>query len=378
MARKIIKGFGFFLITWLCVVSLQAKEYRRLGQDFRSLAMGNTGIASANNSAALFYNPAAMANIFNWWVDLPFIQITYSDDTKSLYDYATNIEEFSLETQAEREAFMDEFIGLNPYIKLDVGANFFANLTNKGLTLGANYTYEAVLDIEVANPNLPEIKMFGRLDNVRQAGISVPLGLGKWVLGVSVKTIERTEIDFSYGTSALINEDPFPNLVEDGVKGIGTGYDVGFLYRSATAARIIVGGVWRQEILLGDATKIPEEVALGIATTHEFGIFRLTMAMDMRDITTKWGSEDDKSYNRRLHYGAEFGIFPQSKSSSWLTLRTGYNQGYIATGYMGLTGVEVSLGRGLVLGITKYIEETGEFAGQKPSPRTILYLAFGF
>ncbi|MCP4757092.1 MAG: hypothetical protein GY866_40025, partial [Proteobacteria bacterium] len=145
-----------------------------------------------------------------------------------------------------------------------------------------------------------------------------------------------------------------------------------------TEARIMFGGVWKKEINLGDATKIPEEVSLGMAMTQEFGIFRLVAAVDVRDITTNAGSTGDKSYNRRLHYGAELGIIPLSKNTSWITLRTGWNQGYRAAGYQGLTGVELSLGRAMVLGLTKYVEETGEYSGHKPSPRTVAYLSFGF
>ncbi|MBT7891721.1 MAG: hypothetical protein HN580_22075, partial [Deltaproteobacteria bacterium] len=95
------------------------------------------------------------------------------------------------------------------------------------------------------------------------------------------------------------------------------------------------------------------------------------------------GSAGDKSINRRLHFGLELGILPLSKNTSWITLRSGYNQGYFATqpieSYnLGLSGVEIALGHSLILGYTKYIEETGEYAGQKPSPRTVIYLSLGF
>ncbi|NQU63160.1 MAG: hypothetical protein HQ517_02590 [SAR324 cluster bacterium] len=354
-----------------------AIEYRRLGQDYRSLAMGNTGIASANNSAALFYNPAAMANIFNWWVDLPFLQVTYSEDALSLYEMAKD-GSFKLDTKDEQIDFMNSNIGKNPYIKLDAGANFFLNLDKKGLTLGANYTYEAVLDIEVRNPSLPEINAFIRLDHVRQTGVSIPIGLGQLVLGISYKVIERTQLDFSYDINKALAEDEFPSLDKDGLRGIGTGYDVGFLYRTANESRIVIGGVWRKRIDLEEAEEIPEEYALGLSMVHSFGIFRLVSAMDWRDITNQQGSEGDKSYKRRLHYGLELGILPLSKNSSWLTLRTGVNQGYRTTEYYGISGIEIALGHAMILGYTKYIEETGEFAGQKPSPRTVIYLSFGF
>ena len=42
--------------------SLSAQEVLSISKSYRSLAMGHTGIASANDSAALFYNPAILAN----------------------------------------------------------------------------------------------------------------------------------------------------------------------------------------------------------------------------------------------------------------------------------------------------------------------------
>ncbi|MBT3226777.1 MAG: hypothetical protein HOE30_04135 [Deltaproteobacteria bacterium] len=382
MSKKVLTLWISLLLTVGVPVAVNAIEYRRIGQDYRSLAMGNTGIASANNSAALFYNPAAMANIFTWWVDLPFLQVSYSDDAAALYDMAQN-GSFNLETQEDQINFMNDFIGQNPFIKLDTGANLFINLDKKGLTVAANYTYEAVLDIEVRNPSLPEINSFIRLDHIRQTGVSIPLGLGKLVLGVSYKVIERQELDFTYDLNNALANDDFPTLDENGVKGSGSGYDVGFLYRTATTSRIMIGGVWRKKISLKDATDIPEEYALGLSTLHSYGIFRLVTAMDWRDITNQQGSAGDKSINRRLHFGLELGILPLSKNTSWITLRSGYNQGYFATqpieSYnLGLSGVEIALGHSLILGYTKYIEETGEYAGQKPSPRTVIYLSLGF
>ena len=369
-------GILLFLISITNIV--EAVEYRRIGQDYRSLAMGNTGIASANTSAALFYNPAAMANIFTWWFDLPFVQVAYSDDAKSLVEYMQDPSGFSLDTESDRQEFIDEFVGLNPYLKLSSGVNGFMNLSKTGLTIGGNYTYEVTLDIEVRNPNAPEIITFARMDHIRQSGISVPIGLGKFILGAVYKTVERTELDFVYGTNEIISNSNFPNLVEDGISGIGSGYDIGFLYRTATPYHLMIGGVYRKEIELEEATNIPEEYALGMSTQLDFSIFRFVAAVDWRDITNQQGTEGDTSLNRRFHYGIELGMLPIDKSACWLTIRTGYNQGHRSEEYQGISGVELNFRRNMVLGATKYVEETGEFAGQKPSPRTVLYLSFGF
>jgi len=111
---------------------------------------------------------------------------------------------------------------------------------------------------------------------------------------------------------------------------------------------------------------------LGFSTTHKFGVFKWVGAVDFRDLTTNWGSEGDVSINRRTHFGTELGIFPISDTTSFITLRAGYNQGYPST------GAEIAFfGHSLIIGYTQYTEETGEYAGQKPSARKVAYLSFG-
>ena len=54
----------------------RAAPIRRLGQNPRGLAMGNTGVSYANDEMALYYNPAGLGAIDNWWVELLPIAIS--------------------------------------------------------------------------------------------------------------------------------------------------------------------------------------------------------------------------------------------------------------------------------------------------------------
>ena len=366
-----MKKLLLLLIALFITSVTSAGEIRRLGEDYRAKAMGNTGIVTATSSTALFYNPATLSNIFTWWIDTPMMELTYSDDSKDLYDMAKN-GGFALETQQDQFDFMGSYIGKNPYIKFTTGTNAVVNISERGLTIAGNYTYEAVLDIKVRNPSMPEISTFIRLDHVRQYGMSVPIGIGQWIIGVTYKTIQRNELDFTYSMSDALDKKDFPTLESAGTSGIGKGYDLGFLYRQNSASRLIFGGVYRKGIDLGDSTPIPEEYALGLGMVHQFGIFRWIGALDFRDLTFKGASTGDKSINRRTHWGSELGIFPLSKSRSWISIRNGFSQGNYST------GAEISFWRAMVLGGTRYIEETGEYAGQNPSNRTVLYFSLGF
>ncbi|MDT8445951.1 MAG: hypothetical protein RRB13_03510 [bacterium] len=366
-----MKRLLLLTLVLLFAASAQAVEYRRIGQDYRNLAMGNTGIVTATSSSALFYNPAALANIFNWWVDFPMAQVEYTKDAKDLYSVVQS-GGFNLETQQEQLDFMNTYMGSNPHVRVDLGVNAFFPLSDKGSTMGFNYTYEAVLDLAVRNPVAPEIDAYAKLDHVRQFGFSVPLGLGKWVLGLSAKRVERQALSFNYGLQDALNETAFPTLESAGTQGTGIGYDVGLLYRAPSKARLMYGLVWRQKIDLGDAGDVPGELAAGVASFQDLGFMRWTAALDWRDLTYQQGSPGDRSLSRRTHVGMEFGFLPLNKTNSLFSLRTGYNQGYLST------GAEIALGHAMVLGYTKYTEETGEWAGQVGSERTIIYLSLGF
>lgn len=373
MKKSLLCCLLFLLCPWWNAMS---RDFYRIGQDYRSLAMGNTGIASANNSSTLFYNPAAMSNIFNWWVDFPLIQATYSDDAADLYDTLSS--GLNLETQEEQFDFMEDNIGKNPYVGIAAGINGFVNMDKKGFTLGGNYLYEAIVDIEVRNKSAPEIVALERIDLIRQAGFSYPVGLGKLVLGVAYRQVDRQELAFTYDFIDATNERSFPTLEDDGITGSGSAFDVGFLYRTSTAAHLSWGAVWRNEIKFNEegVTDIPAQLDLGFSLRQEGKVLRWILALDLRDVTLQLGSDEtdsgDKSYNRRIHLGTELGVLPIDKTISFFSFRAGYNAGYLTY------GAEVALSRVLVIGYTKYIEETGEYAGQKPSPRTVWYLSIGF
>lgn len=386
------KKYSFLFLLWvlfsLFTSELSAGEYRRFGQDYRALAMGNTGIASATNSAALFYNPAVLASIQDWWVEYMPLELTISDDAIQIFENAQS-GSFSLNTQEEQFDFMEDFIGKRIYLKSNfkiddnllsfnlgtfnnLSFNWVSNFTKKGFTVAFNKTYDFVLDLEVRNPSLPEIRIFTREDLIQQGGFSLPVGLGKWVIGITYKQVKREELSAIYSMQDAIEGKSFPTLGENGVSGSGTGYDFGFLYRFPSQARILIAGVLRSKIELSKAPDIPAEVAIGTAMTHEFGLIKWTLAADFRDLTFQAGSEGETSLNRRLHLGTELGIFPVSDSQHFITLRMGYNQGYLTS------GAEISFTRATVIGYTEYIEETGEFAGQKPSARKVFYLSLGF
>lgn len=360
--------------------SVEATEYYQIGKSLRSLAMGNTGITSANDSSAMFYNPAALANVRTWWWDMLYFHGEYSEAAEDLFTQIKNDGGLKLETAEERQTFFDDNVGKNSYIRVSSGSAPIINIENRGWTIGYNYMFDLIVNLKTRNRVSPVINYYQRTDIIQQSGISIPIGYGQWIVGVGYKKIERTLIDTDYGLTELLNEEAFPPEGEE-KKGSGSGIDLGMMYRFANKARITAGLVLQnvsgfydgnfEGILLGDAGEEKPELSAGISMSPEYGIFRATLALDIRDIGFSKYS-DYSGWGRRVHVGAEVGIFPISKTYSLLAVRAGYSQGYPSL------GAEVNLGHAFVLGYTQYSEEIGEYAGQLEDKRKVIYISIGF
>ncbi|MGK0289533.1 MAG: hypothetical protein ACI86H_000978 [bacterium] len=383
--------FCFCLIGFSA--SLQAREFFRMGQGFRALAMGNTGIASANDNSTLFYNPAALANIHTWWADA-FLHAEYNEGATQLLA-SLQSGGLSSSTQADSLTFVSDFETANAHAKLQFGANLFINVADEGFTIGANYFQELILqvkgsagnDITISGVtiNNTNIDILARLDTVSQGGISIPIGVGQLVLGLAYRTVKRKYMSATYTLEDAYNSVSFPSFPDNATIGEDTSYDIGLMYRFANAARITIAAVARNIGgmdfgTLGDTyveAKEPEEYAVGISMSPTWGIFRLTMAVDIRDLTYNWplptstDSTTDTTLTRRIHAGIELGLFP-NETYNFISIRAGYSQGQPSY------GAEVSFGKTTVLGYTVYYEETGETAGDTADKRQAFYISFGF
>lgn len=364
--------FSTLIVSFAFSNALFATEYRRIGQSHRSLAMGGTGISSANDSYALFYNPAVLANLKGSWWDMLAIGLEYTPDAKALYsDLRGGIK---LETQAEKQEFLGKYIGADVHARGFLSSNAILPLGKYGATLGGNYMFEMTIDIHPRNPVSPVINVLEQLDRVRQVGISIPLSkLGDIVLGVTFKDVNREKLEFSYGINDVINNTDFPTM-DDAEHGSGMGYDFGVLWRLPWASRPSLAFVVQNVngINLGAAGRIEQEVSAGASIAPEIGPFRMILAVDAKDLTFKQGSEDDKSLKRRVHYGGELSFGKLDDDLYLFSVRAGRNQSYYTYGF------ELALGHYATVGLTQYSEEIGEYAGQNESSRKMLYLSFGW
>jgi hypothetical protein len=320
--------------------------------------MGNTGVASANDSSALFYNPAVLANVQGWWLDYASWTVEASEGftaqdagpimISTAYPYLNRdgLSEEYKETFLEKE---------NPYLRGNASMTFSANIVSEGLSIAAAYVLESIVTT-VDSGNY----IYQRDDLIKKYGLSIPLGKGQIVVGIARSDIIRRE-------ARDASTDSIPNW---GSQETGTGYDIGLLYRMANQGRItwglVVYNYGGTEFGSAD-NKVEQSYAIGVSMNHDLGFFRIIPAIDIREINS------EAENNNTLHAGLEIGMFPNATGGSYLSYRMGYNQGYASTGF------ELNFfNRSMVIGYTSYGEEVGEGSEKVESRRIVYYFSLGF
>jgi hypothetical protein len=336
--------------------SLSAQEALSVSRSYRSLAMGHTGIASANDSAALFYNPAILANVKGWWLDYSAWTLETSDGfTASEYTPMMVSPVFPyIRSEGIDNGDKDTFLSKeNPYIRGNAGMNLTVNLTDTGVSIAGSYLMEYT-----GTTINSEATIYQRYDTVKKVGISIPLGMGSVILGLAATQIER-KVAVDATTDSITTWDS---------NNTATGYDIGLLYRMANKARITWGLVIQNYGGIKFDTDIeePEHIGFGLSMNHELGIFKIVPAIDIRQINSK------AERKNTFHAGIEIGIFPNSTGGSYLTYRAGLNQGYATQ------GVELNFfNHYMIIGYTQYGEEVGEGTDKLENRRSVLYFSLG-
>jgi len=336
-----------------------AGEYYQLLKSPRALAMGNTGVSSANDSYALSYNPAVLANTKKWWVDYAAWNIEGTQGLTAL-DILPSLAQLNypyIKEEGLAESSRASFLGKTaPHIRGSAGVNFVAHLVDEGFAIGANYLREVTIQGLDQNTTL-----FQRNDRVTQYGFSLPMASGQLILGIGRRQIDRKDAT-SDGLSTPVFADQYER---------GSAYDLGLLWRMSNAARITWGLVVQNYGGMDIGTELdaePQEVHLGVNMSFEMGIFKVVPTVDVRGIQTT------RLRKNRVHAGIELGLFPNETGGNFLSLRAGSSEGYVSS------GAEFNLANhGMILGVSKYYEEIGTLDTKVQSSQRMLgYFSLGF
>ncbi|MCZ6472327.1 MAG: hypothetical protein O6934_02715 [SAR324 cluster bacterium] len=355
--------------------------YRRLGQNPRALALGNTGISYSNDEMALFYNPAGLGAVENSWVEILPIAVEGSDAGIELI---SDVAGGALGTTAELVAkYTDQEIHLRGFFYPHILINF-----SPGFTIGAAYFLETTQEITLFS--ITNADVFFREDKGTALGLAFPLFDGKVLFGLSTRSITRTageqeNIDPSnaaFGGTIDIELMSGPTVGVAAETGEATGFDVGIIWRMESFPSLrgqfglVVQNIGDVEFdgITGAGSKIPQEISLGWAFHPRLTpAIPMLIALEYRDLTQDINDDgrtpvrtSDGSAAKRTHFGIEIGFLPLDGSTNLITVRAGIN------GDSPSYGVEFSLWHAFTIQYVIFYEEFGKGAGQDSRKRQLL------
>jgi len=316
----------------------------------RALGMGNAYTAVVNDSDALFYNPAGLAQTggFRWTMFDPRL------GANGLSAYET------FKDVADSDNFADMINGLyGDTIWLSGGSKTALQFGPFAAAAFAGAEGSAYL----RNPAYPAMDVEYAADYGFTAGAGFPLVPGFLNAGVVARRITRvgTSQPIDVSTLATLNTDQLEQEFKN--RGSAYGLDLGLTLMSPAPMSPRVSFAWKnvgdtkfkREAGLRAPSTIPDEMVIGAAMSIDLPLVSITPAIDY-----KYLNREDVQLGKKLHLGVEVDL-------PLVALRAGLHQGYYA------------LGAGMDLGIMRfdaatYGVEMGEYPGQKPDRRYIVQM----
>ena len=339
--------------------------------------MGGAGLTTLSDSETLYYNPAALANIQTTFWDIASLQTEWNRGgyrlVKSIYEkgrYSDATEDYVKLLKDSKNSQI--------FVKGKLESAFYHYILDRGMVWGIGYagefSFNIVFDDETDIGSFANI----RQDNILQTGMSIPFGLGSYVLGIGFRSVERVEATFEYKLSDATTDKSVPNV--DPSKSItGFGYDVGLMYRmphpsrfKATVVGQNIGGIrFKKDDL--EYSEQKEEISAGISVSPVYQNWNFKFALDYRDLTGKFFKDENEAL-KRLHVGMEIGHVPVDRTFNLFAVRAGLYKGNRTFGIEANFGLE----KNLVLGYANYVEEIGPKLDEREDVRHVIYLSVGF
>lgn len=332
-----------FLILFISLPGLAIELYQ-MGQSTRSLGMGGTGIAFARGTDALFNNPAALAKVNGFSLNIVTFGPAVSTNAVDLADSMSGSEEFDASDVNElygKQIFSD-VTGYTGLVVPYVGVGGYSNNT---ILMSFN------------NPSFPTFNVDFTSDYAYVVGGAIPI-TDNFSLGIAGRHVKRWQGNADILVNSLIGSDAM-DVIEANLlnKGKGNALDLSALYTfKGSSWNVDVATVWKD---VGDTKFTPTESAgpdrqennlmFGVAAEKEIGFISWTNAFEYKFI------RNTGDITKKLHLGTEL-------SFALIDVRAGYNQGYLSYGL----GVNLWF---LQLDVAKYTGELGASAGQTPSER---------
>lgn len=367
MARHLKRGLGTKLAVAACslLASTQAAadalEFNTLYRSPYFLGRGDTGVATADNHEAIFYNPAGLAlgtGIYKETVLVsPSAQV--STQTKDLVRQAVVEKENSAES-------LKRFAGKNVHF----GLNNFTGIVFRRFAIGvlASANTNIMLSKSPEENGLDTLHADASVNRVATLSAAEGFFDNSLLVGTTLKYILRNEANID--VSAADANNIADKLDSDDVKKDRKGYgaDLGVMLRPKSwpmSLGLHVENLGTTKLKANesgvDGKRLPQIVTLGLAVEKATRTSALAFMVDFRDAL---GSVEPNGF-KRTHLGAEvrFGRF--------IGVTGGLNQRYPTVGFFANLYV-VRMDLGLMT------EEVGSSSGIRPDQRLMFRLMAGF
>lgn len=342
-------------------------EYPYLYRSAYFLGRGDTGIASADNEDAIFYNPAGIALGKGIYKEIviaaPMVEV--SQDTRDVVRKVSVQEEDPTETLREHQG-RPQHLGLNA----------FSGIILRRAAIGAfgHSSNTALLYKDPDKGALESILAESVVDT--GAVFTLAQNFGKSIfIGITSKFLRRNQ---AYFQANATDSEKLTNLNSSdqiSMSGTGTGADLGFIYktggkRTNFSVGLTIADVGNTKFIPDIETSLPKSeralkdikqtVNAGIAIETGAQSSKFRILLDARDLLSATGQDATK----RLHLGTELSL------KDFIGFTGGMNQGYPTFG----TFIDI---RFLRIDLGLYGEEIGEQAGSRSDTRYYFKLHAG-
>lgn len=339
----------------------QSEKWTHYG--IRPLAMGNAYVAVADDFNALFYNPAGLARLKTW--DLEIINPSY-EISKETVAFLQDISDLTGDVDGTLD-FIEKNSGTGQHMAMGFTPHFI--VPGFGFAIGVEFIGDLAFH---SHPSV-DLRIGPR--------IVIPVGFGfnffdeRLSIGFAAKARAQGGVDhrFDIGDIEVFQQkdEASKNKLKTFIEGgVGIGADIGMLftptpYMKPTFGLSItdIGDTPFQEQNVGqDAIKAPSPVLASVNAGFslmpvEVGRMFIRTSVDVHSINQPF------SFSKKLNFGLEWGF------GDIIRIQTGLHQGYLSGGFQFDVGV-------INLRAAAYTEEVGSAAGVAPDQRYALQLKF--
>lgn len=340
-------------------------EFNSLYRSPYYLGRGDTGIATADNHEAIFYNPAGLASGKGLYKETVLVSpsVHTSIHTKDL------VRQVAVEEKNDPDTFKS-FLGHN----LHLGLSNFTGIVFRRAALGflvSGHT-NILLAKSEEDRGVENLRAEVALNKIPTFSMAQDFWNQKLMIGTTIKYVMRNEGRLT--VSALDSQNISNQLQGDSVQKEmrGIGVDLGLIYRFdkipwrlglniQNAGSTQLKQVDPDEGEASGGRTLPQKVNLGSAYEVKTKMSSLLFLFDYHDIA---GATETSTF-KRLHLGGEMSF------ARFFGVVGGLNQGYPTAGlYLNLYVLRLDLGA--------YTQEVGGAAGVRPDQRFYFRLMAGF